>query len=236
MQVYTTKTYELQTREEEWLYELLDRDRRKKIAALRSRKEKTRSIFAGLLLRYAFLQAGYTMEAWKQVEIERGTYGKPYIKGATNFHYGLSHSGKWVACATDRVPVGIDLQEMKPWKMTLAKRFYHEKEYGRLLALDGASQDKQTEEFYSMWTAKESAVKLSGRGIGAGISQYLTDEEYSYIYDIDHAQKVYTKRYDMLGGYMLCVCSGTNFFPDLPERVDWERVHWVNINMEENRC
>ncbi len=236
MQIYTAKIYELQAEEEERLYELLDRDRRKKIAALRSGKEKTRSIFAGLLLRYAFLRAGYTMEAWKQAEIESGVYGKPYIKGVSDFHYSLSHSGKWVACATDRVPVGIDLQEMKPWKMTLAKRFYHEKEYERLLALDRASQDKQTEEFYSMWTAKESAVKLNGRGIGAGISQYLTDGDYSHIYDTDHAQMFYTKRYDILGGYMLCVCSRTNFFPDLPERVDWECVHWENINMEENRC
>lgn len=231
MQIYIAKIYELQAEEEERLCELLDRDRIQKIAAIRSRRERERSIFAGLLLRYAFLQAGYGDEDWSQVEIGRGIYGKPYIKGILNFHYGLSHSGEWVACATDTTPVGIDLQEMKPWKMTLAKRFYHEEEYHRLLALDGADQDRQTEEFYSMWTAKESAVKLSGRGIGAGISQYVTAVDYSQICDMDRAQTFCTRRYDVLEGYMLCVCSAMNFFPDWPERVDWE-----NIKMEENRC
>ena len=34
-----------------------------------------------------------------------------------------------------------------------------------------------------MWTAKESAVKLSGRGIGAGISQYVTAKDYCSVFD-----------------------------------------------------
>lgn len=238
MQIYTAKTYELQTEEEERLCELLDRDRMQKTAAIRSRKERTRSLFAGLLLRYAFLQAGYGGEVWRQVEIERGAYGKPYIKGIADFHYGLSHSGEWVACAADIAPVGIDLQEMKPWKMTLAKRFYHEEEYKRLLALDGTGQDRQTEEFYSMWTAKESVTKLTGRGIGAGISQYVTDADYRHICDTDSAQIFYTRRYELQGGYMLCVCSGTNSFPDLPKRVERENLRWreIDVKSERKKC
>ena len=232
MQIYTAKTYELLTEEEGKLCGLLDRDRIRGIAAIRSRKERVRSIFAGLLLRHAFLQAGYDIETWQQVEIQRGAYGKPYIQGVHGFHYGLSHSGEWVACAVDSVPVGIDLQEMKPWKMTLARRFYHEKEYDRLLALDGDDQVRQTEEFYSMWTAKESAVKLSGRGIGAGISQYVTAEDYSAVYDLDSGRTYYTKRYDTLKGYMICVCSEAKSFPNLlPKSVDFGKYE-----MEGNRC
>ncbi len=231
MQIYTAKTYELQAAEGERLCELLDRDRVKKVSALRSQKERERSIFAGLLLRYAFLLAGYDAETWKQAEFGKGIYGKPYIKGYPDFHFGLSHSGEWVACAVDSIPVGVDIQEMKPWKMTLAKRFYHEEEYSRLLVLEGVDQDRQTEEFYSMWTAKESAVKLSGRGIGAGIRHYVTAGDYSYICDIDHEHMIYTRRYNILKGYMLCVCSETKIFPDLPERIDLEK-----INMEGRRC
>lgn len=231
MQIYTAKTYDLPAVEEEQMCELLDRDRVRKVSAITSGKERVRSIFAGLLLRYAFLKAGYDIAAWEQAEIGRGAYGKPYIKGFRDFHFGLSHSGEWVVCAADTRPVGIDIQEMKPWKMTLAKRFYHEEEYSRLLALDGDCRDRQTEVFYSMWTAKESAVKLSGRGIGAGISQYVTAADYSQIRDIDSGRTFYTRRYDMLQGYMLCVCSEMKNFPDLPGRIDLE-----DINMEGNRC
>ncbi len=238
MRIYTAKTYELQADEEEQLCSLLDPDRIRKIAAFGSRGERVRSIFAGLLLRHAFLRAGHDIEEWKHAEIGRGMYGKPYIKGIRDFHYGLSHSGEWVICAADTVPVGVDLQEMKPWKMTLAKRFYHEREYDRLLALDGADQNRQTEAFYSMWTAKESAVKLSGRGIGAGISQYVTAEDYSCIYDMDHERTFYTRRYGMVQGYMICVCSETDFFPDLPEEIDLENILWreTDVKCERKKC
>lgn len=238
MRIYTAKTYELQEAEEERLCGLLDRDRLQRVSAIRSRKERERSIFAGLLLRYAFLDAGYDTTAWSAVEIEKGVYGKPYIKGYQGFHYGLSHSGEWVACAVDTAPVGIDIQEIRPWKMTLAKRFYHEEEYNRLLALEEVDQDRQTEEFYSMWTAKESAVKLSGRGIGAGICQYVTAGDYSRIYDADRNAVIAVRCYNMLKGYMLCVCSETNFFPDLPIKIDLESIKWreTDVKSERKKC
>lgn len=219
MRLYTAKIHELQTTEEEQLFELLDSDRVRKVTALKSRKERERSIFAGLLLRHAFLQAGYDAEAWRRVEIGKGTYGKPYVKGYQDFHYGLSHSGEWAVCAADTMPVGADIQEMKPWKLSLARRFYHEEEYNRLLVLGETDSDRQTQEFYIMWAAKESAVKLSGRGIGAGIGQYVTAADYRQIYDRGNKQTLHTRWYDALEGYAICVCSETGNFPDLPERV-----------------
>lgn len=230
MQIYTAKMYELQTADEEQMFELLDSDRIQRVTSIRSSRERTRSIFAGLLLRYAFLQAGFGTKAWEQAVVEKEMYGKPYLKDYPEFHFSISHSGEWVVCAADRTPVGVDIQEMKPWKMSLAKRFYHEEEYGRLLE-SGDDPDRQTQEFYSMWTAKESAVKLSGRGIGAGISQYVTARDYSDIYDTKEKQIFCTKRYNGIEGYMLCVCSRTKFFPGLFKQVDPG-----NVIMEGNRC
>ncbi|MDE7479363.1 MAG: 4'-phosphopantetheinyl transferase superfamily protein [Lachnospiraceae bacterium] len=220
MKLYMAKTYDLQAAQEEQLYGLLDSDRIKKVSVMKSKKERVRSIFAGLLLRHAFLQAGYGTKAWQYAEIGKGKYGKPYIKGYQDFYYGLSHSGEWVICAVDTVPVGADIQEIKPLKMTLAKRFYHEEEYNRLLVLGEIDQNRQTQEFYVMWAAKESAVKLSGRGIGAGISQYVTAADYSYIYDCSEERKIGMRQYQILEGYIICVCSNTGSFPDLPEIVD----------------
>lgn len=81
--------------------------------SLKNEQEKARSIFAGLLLRQAFLEAGYGIKEWQQIQIETGLHGKPYIKGYDAFQYSLSHSGQWVVCAVDTEPIGADIQEMK---------------------------------------------------------------------------------------------------------------------------
>lgn len=193
---------------------LLDRDRQETVLSLRNRKEKEKCICAGLLLRYAFLEAGYDIKDWQQVQIEKEVYGKPYIKGYDDFQYSLSHSGEWIVCAVDMMPVGADIQEMKSWKMQLAKRFYHADEYDRLLAIKENDSDRRTREFYSIWTAKESVVKWNGRGIGAGISGYVTAQDYSHVYDINKSQIVHIRLYNELEGYMTCVCSKAGSFPD----------------------
>lgn len=129
------------------LWTLLDRDRQATVLSLRNKKEKERSICAGLLLRYAFLEAGYGIKDWQQVQIEKGVYGKPYMKGYDDFQYSLSHSGEWTVCAVNIMPIGADIQEMKSWKMQLAKRFYHADEYDRLLAIKENDSDRRTRSF-----------------------------------------------------------------------------------------
>ncbi len=199
---------------------LLDRDRQRKVLSLKNRKAIEQSIYAGLLLRHAFLEAGYGTKEWHEVEIEKGLYGKPYIKGYNDFQYSLSHSGEWIVCAVDEMPVGADIQEMKSWKMQLAKRFYDVDEYDRLLAIKEYDLDRRTKEFYSIWTAKESVVKLSGRGIGAGIGGYVTAQDYSRVYDVNDMQMINIRLYDELEGYMTCVCSRTGNFPEKLSIID----------------
>lgn len=220
MKIYAARTYEIQAAEEKRLCELLDSDRVTKVRTLKNKKEKERSIFAGLLLRYAFLEVGYDRKIWQQVEIEKGVYGKPQIKGYSDFHYSLSHSGEWIVCAVDTIPIGADIQEMKPWKLQLAKRFYHKDEYNRLLTWGETDTDRQTKEFYSMWAAKESAVKRIGCSIGAGISQYITAEDYCCIHDENRKETIPIKLYDELEGYIACVCSEIGDFPQKPELID----------------
>lgn len=222
MKIYIAQMFGVQKEKERQLCALLDSSRVQRLDEICSEKERMRCIFAGLLLRYAFLQEGYGIDAWQQVDIAKGTYGKPYLKGYPTFQYSLSHSGKWVACAVDTIPVGIDIQEIKSWKITLAKRFFHEEEYNRLLALQESDMDRQTRAFYSMWTAKESAVKWSGRGIGGGIRQLLTDADYKSIWDVDQKQQIKIKQYDVSENYIVCVCSENDNFPDLPQMVDLE--------------
>jgi 4'-phosphopantetheinyl transferase len=190
----------------------LDKDRRYKIKELKIEEEKYRSITAGLLLYHAFIQSGYSNEQWDNITVSYGEYGKPYLDGYEQFNYSISHSGNYCICAVDSEGIGADIQEMRPWRLQMAKRFFNQSEYERLAS--HTSTDEAEREFYNIWTAKESVAKLIGRGIGAGISHLVTDSEYDTINDLKKNKRYNIKIFDEIEGYVVCVCSRKEIFPD----------------------
>ena len=212
MKIYAAKVCEIPEHFFGRLFDVMDKKRIEKVRALRNEKERLRSIYAGLLLRYAFLQEEYGDKLWRQIEISEGCYGKPYVSNCKDFFYSLSHSGEWVVCAVDNVETGVDIQKVGELKLAVAKRFYASEEYDRLLHYD-FDKNRQTAELYRMWTAKESCVKLTGRGIGAGISKYVTDSAYTHIMNREENSQFYIKLYECISGYMICVCSERERFP-----------------------
>ena len=107
-------------------------------------------------------------------EILRRERGKPYFSGEGNVHFSVSHSGAYVAVAFASAPVGIDLQQHKcrgyetredaiARHKKLASRYFHPKEQEYL-------ERDPWEGFFRIWTAKESLLKRTGRGIDHGIS------------------------------------------------------------------
>lgn len=104
-------------------------------------------------------------------EILRENRGKPYFSGDTGIHFSVSHSGDFVAVAFGTEPLGIDLQQHKRRgtdaifrHQKLAQRYFHPLEQ-QLVEKD------LWEDFFRVWTAKESFVKRTGRGIDHGFSQ-----------------------------------------------------------------
>jgi phosphopantetheinyl transferase len=108
-------------------------------------------------------------------EIFRQDRGKPYFAGDTGVHFSVSHSGSFVALAFAETPVGIDLQQHKHRNYEtredailrhkkLASRYFHPQEQALL-------ESDPWEGFFRIWTAKESFVKRTGRGIDHGLSQ-----------------------------------------------------------------
>lgn len=184
---------------------MLEQGRRQKIKEIRRREDRLRSIYAGLLLRYGFLQEGYSIQEWEQLQITYGENGKPTSVSYPEFCFSLSHSGEYVVCGVDRCQLGVDLQWMKPWNINVAKRFFSTEEYERLCKI--TNEEEQKKQFYRMWTAKESYVKLTGDGIGKGINQYITDENYQLIYDESKQRLAVMKIYEDIEEYMLCCCT-----------------------------
>lgn len=226
MVIYAAKTTDLRTAFGSRFDEIivgLDEGRKLKLSTIKHEDEYTRSVFAGLLLRYAFLNEGNSEAQWQSIRIVQGKYGKPYIEGRDDFHYSISHSGKWVICAVDDIPIGADIQEQRSWRLNTAKRFFSKEEYDRLAGIGGYDSVGQRELFYKMWTAKESCVKLTGRGIGAGISRYVTDSSLRYIYD-DENIFFNINIYDTIDNYIVCVCSEREDFPHSIANIEQERL------------
>ena len=199
---------------------LVDCARRERITELKQQKDRIQSLGAGLLLRYSFLAEGYTKKQWEEIQIQYGEAGKPSIVQYPEFCYSLSHSGKWVICGVHSKELGADIQEMLPWNMRLAKRFFAEEEYERLVHI--REEKPKTQMFYKMWSAKESYGKLTGEGIGKGISQYLTSTDFDVITDTDCHAEAFLRTYEF-SDYMVCVCAREDeCFPEKIEVISFE--------------
>ena len=61
--------------------------------------------------------------------------------------------------------------------------------------------------FFQMWAAKESYAKLTGRGIGAGISKYLVQENYEQITDCEEKVTAFLKIYHSIPEYVVSISS-----------------------------
>jgi len=133
-------------------------------------------------------------------------YGKPYIGGAKDFHFSISHSGHLVVIAVSDSPVGIDIEQHIPveWRELSDTFTPVEREMlGR--AADPVSC------FYRIWTIREAFAKEEGIGLP------LFDEADP---DIDYSGG--TVRYNEKTlhftawekeDYSVCVC-GKNAVPD----------------------
>lgn len=137
---------------------LLPPARREKALRCRRAEDRLRSAAAGLLLARYARQLGFD----RFPELREGAYGKPYFPDAPQAQFSLSHSGRYAALATSSLPVGVDIQQIRPERVMAAMRLLTDLEQAQLSALP---QEAQTQAFFRLWTLKESYGKMTGRGL-----------------------------------------------------------------------
>ncbi len=92
-------------------------------------------------------------------------YGKPYIAGpllSTPLYFNVSHCEGWLAMAVSCWPdVGVDVERITSRRNTLAvaKRYFHQQEYGFLCDL---APERRGSGFFELWTLKEAFSKARG--------------------------------------------------------------------------
>ena len=131
-------------------------------------------------------------------------YGMPYTN-IKNLHISISHSGKYAACAISECPCGIDIESVlktdNSSALKIAKRFFHENEYCRLSCCNSGF----SREFCTVWTARESYMKLTGRGFNEPRNSFESSSDGQSVITSD-GRRLPLKSYD-LGDYILSACS-----------------------------
>ena len=105
-------------------------------------------------------------------EFSYGEHGKPFLKNYPDWHFNISHCKNAVCCVLSRENVGIDIEEIKEYKESLATYICNDKE---LLSLHNS--DNQEDDFYKLWTEKEAVFKMLGSGITNEIKEVLVNNE-----------------------------------------------------------
>jgi len=138
------------------------------------------------------------------INFKKNKYNKPYLKDYKNFHFNISHSGKYIVCATNNTPIGIDIEQIKPIDLAVAKYFFTKEEYNDILR---NKSFERLQYFYSVWTLKESYIKAIGKGVSIPLSNFtikiLQDKIKSYKTDPNY----YFKQYEIDKNYKMSICA-----------------------------
>lgn len=141
-------------------YSLMSENKRHRVDRLRFLDDKKRTVAGEMLARKAIAKwCGVTPGS---IAFGIKEHGKPYAKDLA-VEFNISHSGDIVVCAVDDKPIGIDIEQIRPIDLTVAKRICTDEE---LLYLFGHTPTEQNftyttdtkilTRFFELWTAKEA--------------------------------------------------------------------------------
>ena len=154
----------------------------------------------------------------KEINVGRTSRGKPYIENMMDIGISVSHSADHLVCAVGKGELGVDVErpkslknespeEMKKRLTGIAERFFNPSE-AEYVKLDPVNN------FYKVWTAKESYVKLLGKGIDETFSDNcVVSQDFHRAYSEKSefvkwkAEEIYFSQRVLVSEYYLCICS-----------------------------
>ncbi len=152
-------------------YEKLEKastERRERIERVRDNERKAELLMSELLRDLALLKV-FGIE---KPELALGEDGKPYLVGAENKYFNVTHSEGLVACTVSDTECGVDIEcTAHPHDlMKVAGRFFSVAEQSAVMM----SPDPNAA-FCRLWTIRESYVKMRGCGFSIGLTSLKCD-------------------------------------------------------------
>ena len=104
-------------------------------------------------------------------ELEKNNWGKPRLRNYPGIHFNISHCDGLVACAAAGLPVGLDIERIRPFKDNILRKVLTpaEKDFLEAFRQDPAAYEQC---FYRFWTLKESRIKQSGLGLSMPLDSF----------------------------------------------------------------
>lgn len=173
-----------------YVMEGLSENRRMKIMRCKQSLGRKQRLGAGLLLKEVLSAYGV-----QEKHIRIGEFGKPEAEGIC---FSISHSHSKVVCATSCKPVGCDIEMVKEAPKGLAERFFLPQESKHIIG---------DEDFYRLWTMKESYMKMTGEGMHLPLNQFeIRMDERIRVYHQGKICSCNVKEYE-IPEYRISVCS-----------------------------
>ena len=116
-------------------------------------------------------------------------YGKPYLKDHPGVFFNLSHCKNGVTCALADVEVGVDIQDIRPFSIDIARRVCSESEL-RELSVSG----DPARLFCRIWTEKESYAKAEGISVYSVLKRDLPGSPTAYRETADYCMTLHRKK------------------------------------------
>lgn len=149
-------------------YSLMSEAKKRRVDRFRFADDKKRTVAGEMLARKAI--AEWCRVIPESITFDINEHGKPYAKDLP-VEFNISHSGDMVVCAVDDRAVGIDVEQIRPIDLSIAKRICTKKELMYLFGHAPVAEDfactpnhEVLMRFFEIWTAKEAYGKCNGVG------------------------------------------------------------------------
>ena len=160
-------------------FALMDEEKQKKVNCFRFDDDKKRTVSGEMLARKAIAElCGVSQE---NIIFGKNENGKPYAENI-DICFNISHSGNFVVCAADKKSIGVDIEEIRPVKLSIAKRVCTHDELVYLFGYTPTDDDfnktpdfQMFVRFFELWTAKEAFLKYTGTGIIDSLNEISVD-------------------------------------------------------------
>ena len=176
--------------------ETISEYRLKKAKNYKNEDDRKLSILSSLLLDKALKKHDLSE---RNMKYTFNAYGKPYFANAEDLHFSISHSGEYAMVVLSDKEIGCDIQQIKDINLSIADRFFTAEERKYV---------KCTENFFRIWTLKESFIKAIGKGLALPLNSFSIkglDSDKSYC---EYNRELYEfKEFDKMAGYCIAVCE-----------------------------
>ena len=147
----------------------MSKDKRERIQSFRFLDDQKRSV-AGEMLARKLISKSTSIEPG-DILFSKTKFGKPFAENV-DIEFNISHSNDMVACAVDKLPIGIDIEKIRPINLSVAKHFCSADDMFYIFGQNPTINELQYSEdieilkrFFEVWTKKEAYGKCKGTGI-----------------------------------------------------------------------